>query len=71
MEKAPRDSSDMIKSKRVINYVPPPALAGVREWAGFMKKEPSSIGFNPVTKVAWSQEDSHHIEGSVFIKNFE
>ena len=63
MEKAPGDSSDTIRSRRVITYVPLPALAGARERAGFMKKEPSSIGFNPVTEVAWSQEDSHHIEG--------
>ena len=71
VKKAPGDKDDVIQSRRVVSYMPPPALSKARARAGFRKKEPAHIEFSAVTEVAWSQQDSHHIEGSSFVKHFE
>ena len=72
VKKAPRDKDDdVIRSRRVVRYRPPPALSKARACAGYRKKGPAHINFSAVTEVAWSNHDSHHIEGSAFIKNFE
>ena len=71
VKKAPGDKDDVIRSRRVVSYRPPPALSVVRARAGYKKKEPAHIDFSAVTEVAWSNHDSHHIEGSSFMKHFE
>ena len=52
-------------------YRPPPALPKARARAGYRKKRPAHVNFSSVTEVAWSSHDSHHIEGSDFVKSFQ
>ena len=70
VKKAPRDG-DIIRSRRVTRYRPPPALPKVRACTGYRKKKPAHIRFSSVTEVAWSNTDSHHIEESDPTKRFQ
>ena len=62
---------DVIRSRRVTRYRPLPALPRARARAGYRKKRPAHVRFSSVTKVPWSNIDSHHIEGSDFVKRFQ